>query len=120
MGSLPEVTGFEALPGLGARGTSDGLEILVGRERLLRERGIAVPAGLEDAFRPWQQAGATMVLAGWDGQVHGAMAVADTVKPSAAAAVARLHVSSACAHCCSPATARARRDRPPTGPGSAR
>src|SRR5580700_11370446 len=91
LGSLPEATGFEALPGLGARATTDGLEILVGRERLLKDRGIAVPAGLEDAFLPWRQAGCTMVLAGWDGQVHGALAVADTVKPSAAAAVARLH-----------------------------
>jgi P-type Cu+ transporter len=90
LGSLPEVTGFEALPGLGARGIADGLEILVGRERLLRDRGIAVPPGLEAVFGPWQQAGCTMVLAGWDGRVHGALAVADTVKPSAAAAVARL------------------------------
>jgi P-type Cu+ transporter len=90
LGPLPEVTGFEALPGLGARGTSDGLEILVGRERLLRDRGIAVPPGLQDAFRPWQEAGCTMVLAAWDGRVRGALAVADTVKPSAAAAVARL------------------------------
>ena len=31
-----------------------------------------------------------MVLAGWDGQARGAVAVADTVKPSAAAAVAEL------------------------------
>jgi P-type Cu+ transporter len=91
LGSLPEVTGFEALPGLGARGTADGAEILIGRERLLRDQGIAVPADLSDAFGPWQRAGCTMVLAGWDGQVHGALAVADTVKPSAAAAVARLH-----------------------------
>ena len=91
LGSVPEVTGFEALPGLGARGTADGLEILVGRERLLRDRGIAVPAGLEDALLPWHQAGATIVLAGWDQKVHGAVAVADTVKPTAAAAVARLH-----------------------------
>jgi P-type Cu+ transporter len=90
LGSLPEVTGFEALPGLGARGIADGLEILVGRERLLRDRGIAVPPGLEAVFGPWQQAGCTMVLAGWDGRVQGALAVADTVKPSAAAAVARL------------------------------
>jgi P-type Cu+ transporter len=91
LGTLPEVTGFEALPGLGAHGTTDGLEILVGRERLLRDRGIAVPAGLGDAFGPWQRAGCTMVLAAWDGRVQGALAVADTVKPSAAAAVARLH-----------------------------
>ena len=31
-----------------------------------------------------------MVLAGWDGQARGAVAVADTVKASAAAAVAAL------------------------------
>jgi P-type Cu+ transporter len=91
LGPLPEVTSFEALPGLGARGTAGGLEVLVGRERLLREHGIAVPPGLEEAFGPWQQAGCTMVLAAWDGRVRGALAVADTVKPSAAAAVARMH-----------------------------
>ena len=90
LGSLPEATDFEALPGLGARGTADGLEILVGRERLLRDRGMAVPTTLAAQCSPWEQAGCTMVLAGWDGQAHGALAVADTVKPSAAAAVARL------------------------------
>jgi P-type Cu+ transporter len=90
LGSLPEVTGFEALPGLGARGTTDGLEILVGRERLLRDRGMAVPPALAAECGPWEQAGCTMVLAGWDGQAHGALAVADTVKQSAAAAVTRL------------------------------
>jgi P-type Cu+ transporter len=90
LGSLPEVAGFEALPGLGARGTADGLEVLVGRERLLRDRGMAVPPALAAECSPWERAGATMVLAGWHGQVRGALAVADTVKPSAAAAVARL------------------------------
>jgi len=34
--------------------------------------------------------GRTVVLAGWDGQARGAVAVADTVKPSAAAAVVEL------------------------------
>jgi P-type Cu+ transporter len=90
LGSLPEVTGFEALPGLGAHGTADGLEIVVGRERLLRDRGMAVPPALAAECAPWQQAGCTLVLVGWDGQAHGALAVADTVKPSAAPAVARL------------------------------
>jgi P-type Cu+ transporter len=90
LGSLPEVTGFEALPGLGARGTTDGREILVGRERLLRDRGMAVPSALAAECAPWERAGCTIVLAGWEGQAHGALAVADTVKPSAAAAVARL------------------------------
>jgi P-type Cu+ transporter len=90
LGSLPEATGFEALPGLGARGTTDGLEVLVGRERLLRDRGIVIPPELAAECGPWERAGGTMVLTGWDGQARGALAVADTVKPSAAAAVARL------------------------------
>ena len=38
----------------------------------------------------WEQAGRTAVLIGWDGAVRGAVAVADTIKPSAAAAVAEL------------------------------
>ncbi len=76
LGSLPEVTGFEALPGLGARGTTDGLEILVGRERLLRDHGMAIPSALEAGLVRWQQTGCTMVLVGWDGQAQGALTVA--------------------------------------------
>jgi P-type E1-E2 ATPase len=37
-----------------------------------------------------EQEGSTAVLAGWDGQVHGLLTVADTVKPSAAPAVDRM------------------------------
>ena len=51
---------------------------------------MTVPAQVADQCHRWEQAGRTTVLAGWDGQVRGAIAVADTVKPSAAAAVARL------------------------------
>jgi Cu+-exporting ATPase len=89
-GPLPLADRFKALPGLGARGTVDGHEVLVGREALLIEQGMAVPADLAGQCREWEQAGRTAVLVGWDGAVHGAVAVADTVKPSAAAAIARL------------------------------
>jgi len=89
-GSLPQATGFEALPGLGARGVADGHEVIVGREKLLRDRGIAIPGGLGAQCAAWERAGRTVVLAGWDGQARGAVAVADTVRPSAAAAVAGL------------------------------
>jgi heavy metal translocating P-type ATPase len=90
LGPLPEVTGFETLPGLGARGTVDGHEVLVGRPRLFADQGFAVPAVLDAERDRCEQDGCTVVLAGWDGQAHGVLAVADTVKPSAAAAVARL------------------------------
>jgi P-type Cu+ transporter len=90
LGPLPQAAGFAALPGLGARGSVDGHEVVAGREDLFRRLGITVPARVADQCRRWEQAGRTTVLAGWDGQVRGAVAVADTVKPSAAAAVAGL------------------------------
>ncbi len=89
-GSLPQASAFTALPGLGARGVADGLEVIVGRDKLFRDRGIEVPASLAGQSAAWERAGSTVVLAGWDGQARGAIAVADTVKPSAAAAVAGL------------------------------
>jgi P-type Cu+ transporter len=89
-GPLPQAAGFTALPGLGARGAVDGREVAVGRARLLADLGMTVPAPVTEQCRRWEQTGCTVVLAGWDGQVRGALAVADTIKPSAAAAVAQL------------------------------
>ena len=89
-GSLPQAGGFAALPGLGARGIVDGHEVVVGLERLLRDRSIDVPADLRDQCAAWEHAGCTAVLVGWDGEARGAVAVADTVKPSAASAVTEL------------------------------
>jgi heavy metal translocating P-type ATPase len=89
-GTLPLAAGFRALPGLGARGTVDGREVLVGREKLLAGQGMTVPGELSAQCRAWEQAGRTAVLAGWGGTARGALAVADTVKPSAAATVAEL------------------------------
>ena len=90
-GSLPAVDAFRALPGLGARGVVTGRQVVVGRERLLRDLGIAIPPRLASQWARWEQAGQTTVLVGWDGLLRGALAVGDTVKPSAAAAVAGLH-----------------------------
>ena len=90
LGSLPQAARFLAMPGLGARGSVAGQEVIIGREDLLAQLRIAVPARLASQCRSWEEAGCTVVLAGWDGQARGAIAVADTVKPSAAAAVAQL------------------------------
>ncbi|GAA4607895.1 Cu+-exporting ATPase [Actinoplanes octamycinicus] len=80
---LLPVTGFANLEGLGVTGTVDGREVLIGRPRLLRERGYPVPSDTE-------QAGLTSVTVGWDGQVRGVLTVADVVKPTSRAAIAAL------------------------------
>ena len=91
LGPLPQADGFTALPGLGARGVVDGRDVIVGREKLLRDRGLGIPNELEVQGAAWERAGRTVVLAGWGGRARGAVAVADTIKPSAAAAVGALH-----------------------------
>ena len=88
--SLTFAEGFQALPGLGARGVVDGREVIVGRSRLFADRQVEVPAGLAAWCRAQEQAGCTAVLVSWDDATRGALAVTDTVKPSAAAAVAAL------------------------------
>jgi heavy metal translocating P-type ATPase len=81
---------FAALPGLGARGVVDGQQVIVGRARLFTDLGVTVPADLAGWCRAREDAGCTTVLVSWDGAIRGALAVTDTVKPSSAAAVAKL------------------------------
>jgi cation-transporting P-type ATPase A/B/Cu+-exporting ATPase len=89
-GPLPRADGFMALPGLGARGSVEGREVLVGRRHLLASHGMDVPDELSAQCARWERAGFTAVLAGWDGAARGAVAVADAIKPSARAAIAEL------------------------------
>jgi len=90
VGPLPVAEGFQALPGLGARAVVDGRQVIVGREKLLRDQGVDIPPGLAGQWGSWEQDGRTAVLVGWDGRLRGAFAVADTIKPSAQAAVTGL------------------------------
>ena len=87
---LASADGFAALSGLGARGAVSGHEVIVGREKLFRDQGVSIPADLADWCGLQERAGCTAVLVSWDGAIRGALALTDTVKPSAAPAVAAL------------------------------
>ncbi|MEU5725202.1 heavy metal translocating P-type ATPase [Micromonospora sp. NPDC047738] len=89
-GPVPPVTGFANAEGLGVAGSVDGRDVVVGRLRLLRERGLDVPEEVVRAATEAEAAGRTAVLAGWDGRARGVLAVADVVKPTSAVAIARL------------------------------
>ncbi|MBQ1025257.1 cation-translocating P-type ATPase [Micromonospora sp. C95] len=89
-GVLPPVIDFASVAGLGVTGTVDGRQVLLGRGRLLRERGLVVPDDLARAATDAEAAGRTAVLVGWDGRARGLLAVADQVKPTSAEAVRRL------------------------------
>jgi cation-transporting P-type ATPase A/B/Cu+-exporting ATPase len=89
-GGLPPVERFEAMPGLGARGDVEGHEISVGRPELFAGSGARLPDRLLERCAHWERAGRTAVLIGRDGTVVGAVALADTVRTSAAPAVRAL------------------------------
>ena len=89
-GPLPAVEAFHNREGLGVEGVVDGHAVVVGRPALLHDWGMHLPAELDDARRAAEQRGQTAIAAGWDGRATAVLVVADTVKPSSAAAVAEL------------------------------
>ncbi|MEW1800075.1 heavy metal translocating P-type ATPase [Streptomyces virginiae] len=89
-GALPVPEGFENLAGLGVQGVVDGHAVLVGREQLLADWSITLPAGLAQAKAAAEAEGGTAVLVAWDGAARGVLTVADAVKETSAEAVARL------------------------------
>ncbi|SNR80629.1 cation-transporting ATPase V/Cu+-exporting ATPase [Haloechinothrix alba] len=91
LGELPTAHGFDAPTGQGVRADVDGTTVLVGRRSWLVEQGMTVPEEVEEAILRLEDDGKTVVLAGWQGRVRGAVAMADTVKDNAAATIAELH-----------------------------
>ncbi|MCM3694890.1 heavy metal translocating P-type ATPase [Microbacterium oleivorans] len=75
------VESFQSHAGFGVQGIVDGAAVVAGRPSWLAEQwAVAVPADLPEG---------TVVAVARDGAYLGAIVVADTVKPSSAAAVAR-------------------------------
>ncbi|MEW1658409.1 heavy metal translocating P-type ATPase [Streptomyces sp. NPDC093707] len=89
-GTLPAPEDFEGLPGLGVRGSVEGHSVLVGRERLLNDRGLPLPPALAEAKDAAERAGHTAVAVGWDGAARAVLVVSDAVRPTSAEAVRRL------------------------------
>jgi Cu+-exporting ATPase len=84
VGRLPEVEGFENVPGRGVRGHVEGRDVAVGR--LFTD----LPEELARAKDQAERGGRTAVVAGWDGVARGVIAVADAVKETSAEAVREL------------------------------
>lgn len=90
-GGVPTASGFRAHSGRGVTATVDGAEVAVGGGRLLQEREVEVPSAIADSARRWAEDGATVVYVLRDGEVRGAVALADEVRPASRSAVDALH-----------------------------
>jgi copper-transporting P-type ATPase V len=87
---LPAATGFTSVPGQGVRAEVEGTVVAVGRPMFMEGVGLVSSADLDAAAERLEAEGRTAVFVGWDGRVQGVLAVADTLKPDAAQAVAEL------------------------------
>ena len=88
---LLPVDAVEAVAGQGLVGSVDGVEVTVGKAKLMADRGLIVPDRYLDEVERREGEGKTTFLAGWDGEARGVLAVADTVRPTAAETVRTLH-----------------------------
>lgn len=88
--TFPAVKQFRSVAGKGVVGIVDDVTIAVGTQAWMSDNGLELSAEQEEQLRSARSTGATTVLAGWDAQVRVIIAVADTIKPDSAEAIARL------------------------------
>jgi Cd2+/Zn2+-exporting ATPase len=81
--------GLQAVPGKGVTASVNGVCLHIGTLDHLREQGVSLPESEADLVVQLEAQGKTVVFAGSD-RLLGAIAVADTVRPEAAQAVAAL------------------------------
>ncbi len=80
---------FEALAGQGVRARVEGRAVVVGTRRLMDERGITLHA-IADRVDELLRAGKTLTIVAVDGNLAGVVAVQDTPRDTAKAAIAGL------------------------------
>jgi copper-transporting P-type ATPase V len=83
---IPRAAEFRSTPGRGVRALLDGAEVWVGRPEEVPERSSQLARVLEES----ECAGRTAVVVERDGQLLGAITLADTIKPEAPDAIAGL------------------------------
>ncbi len=87
--ALPPVGEFTAVPGQGIDAMAPDGRILLGNETMMNERGIDV-SRLADRTIALQAQGKTVVVLAFAGRLLALIAVADVLKPDAAATIRRL------------------------------
>jgi len=86
---LAVTEGFSAIPGHGVEAEVDGRSVLLGNRKLMTDRAV-VAGDLDSAAAALAADGKTPMYLALDDSLAGLVAVADTIKPDSAAAIARL------------------------------
>ena len=90
-GPVRTASGFRSLTGRGVEAEVGTETVAVGGPALLRERGAQVPPAIEQETRPWIESGAAVLYVLRHGEVLGALALEDEIRPQSAPAIDALH-----------------------------
>ncbi|CAN5431418.1 heavy metal translocating P-type ATPase [soil metagenome] len=83
---LGQVKSFANLAGLGVEAVVDGKKVLVGTERLMKDRRVSTKS-LQSDINKLLEEGKTLMIAAVDGKVAGVIAASDQLKPTAMRAI---------------------------------
>ena len=89
VGDLPIPESFKNVEGRGVQGVVEGHLVIVGRESMLADWSLTMPADLARAKAQAESARETAVVVAWDGEVRGVLTVADAIKDTSAEAIAQ-------------------------------
>lgn len=89
--TVPDAADFRAVAGRGVEASVGDQHVAIGGPVLLRERQLAPPDSLAQPTRDWGNRGAAILHVILEGQVIGALAVEDGIRPESRAAVEALH-----------------------------
>ncbi len=87
---LGKAADFENFAGQGVRGTIDGIQVVVGKAKLLADQGMLIADRYLDEAARLESEGRTVFLVGWEAEARGVLAVADTLRATARPAVEAL------------------------------
>jgi P-type Cu+ transporter len=88
--SIAEASLFEAFPGEGVVSQVFGGSVLAGNRMLFKKHGVDLPENLLESARRFEEQGKTAILIAQDGKACGVIAIADSLKDTAAPAVSEL------------------------------
>ena len=87
---LVEPTDFEAIAGHGIRGNVEETKVVMGTLKLMEKEGSSPNQRLEEAAGRLYDQGKTLSYIALDGEIRGAIALADTLKPDAVETIGEL------------------------------
>ncbi|MGH8912412.1 MAG: copper-translocating P-type ATPase, partial [Acidimicrobiia bacterium] len=88
--TLSQVDEVRSLAGLGVLGRIDDQVVVIGKPKLIADQGLVVDDHWIRRLQELEGEAKTAFLAGWDGEVRGVLAVADTLRHTAVDAVSQL------------------------------